>query len=441
MSSILLTPYDGAILGPIAKVLGWVLNWIYIFMSEFLGIENVGLCIIILTIVIYTLMLPLTYKQQKFSKLSQKMQPEMKKIQDKYKGRKDEASMMAMNQETQLLYQKYGISPSGSCIQMIIQMPIWLALYRVFYNVHAYIDAVKDKFVGIAEEISNVDGFADTMKTIMTDLKITITGNPDFVVSESNTIADVKNFIIDVISKIPSIDTLIKPNADGEVYFECLSTVSEIVENGLESFHKFNFFLTMNISETPWNIIKDSFNDKNYLLIIPALLLPIIYFFVQKLSLNLSATTASGKNDNAADTMSQQMKMMNKTMPLMMVFFCFITPVGLGIYWVASSAYRALQQYLLNKHFEKMDLNAVIKKNEAKAKAKMEKMGISESQIRAAANLNTRTIRSKAAYDNSASDTEEQLNTAEQMKINAKPGSMAAKANMVREYNERNSRK
>ena len=153
MSSILLTPYDGAILGPIAKFLGWILNWIYVFTSEVLGIENVGLSIILLTLVIYTLMLPFTYKQQKFSKMSQKMQPELKKIQDKYKGKKDEASMMAMNQETQMLYQKYGISPMGSCGQMLIQMPIWLALFRVFNNVPAYVTSVKDKFVGIADEI------------------------------------------------------------------------------------------------------------------------------------------------------------------------------------------------------------------------------------------------------------------------------------------------
>ena len=159
MSSILLTPNDSAILGPIAKLLGWILDWIYTALA-YIGIENVGLSIIILTIIIYTLMLPLTYKQQKFSKMSQKMQPEMKKIQDKYKGKKDQESMQAMNQETQLLYQKYGISPMGSCVQMLIQMPIWFALYRVFYNVPAYISIVKEKFVDIANEIVTIDGFA-----------------------------------------------------------------------------------------------------------------------------------------------------------------------------------------------------------------------------------------------------------------------------------------
>ena len=164
MTNILLTPYDGAILGPIAKLLGVIMDAIYMFMYNVFGVENVGLSIILFTIVIYTLMLPLTYQQQKFSKLNQAMQPELKAIQDKYKGKKDEASQMAMNSETQMIYDKYGVNPMGSCGQMLIQMPILFALYRVFYNVPAYISAVRDKFIVIADEIMTYDGFAEIMK-------------------------------------------------------------------------------------------------------------------------------------------------------------------------------------------------------------------------------------------------------------------------------------
>ena len=92
MESMLLTPYDGAILGPIAKVLGWIMEVVYNFMLGVFGIENVGLSIVILTIIIYSLLLPFTVKQQKFSKLMQKVQPEIKEIQDKYKNRKDQES-------------------------------------------------------------------------------------------------------------------------------------------------------------------------------------------------------------------------------------------------------------------------------------------------------------------------------------------------------------
>ena len=106
MSEMLLTAYDGAILGPIAKLLGWVMNGVYYLMDQ-IGIGNVGLSIIIFTIIIYLLLFPLTYKQQKFSKMSQIMNPEIQAIQKKYGNRKDQASMMAMQEETQKLYEKY----------------------------------------------------------------------------------------------------------------------------------------------------------------------------------------------------------------------------------------------------------------------------------------------------------------------------------------------
>ena len=118
MSDIVLTQYSGAILGPIARFLGWIMNGIYVGIYNLFGIESVVLSIVLITIIIYMCLLPLTIKQQKFSKLSQKMQPEIKAIQAKYKNRKDQESMMAMNQETQLVYEKYGVSATGSCLQM-----------------------------------------------------------------------------------------------------------------------------------------------------------------------------------------------------------------------------------------------------------------------------------------------------------------------------------
>ena len=127
-SLFLLTQNSGKILGPIAKVLGYLMNAIYVFMDKFLNIQNVGLTIIVFTIVIYFCLLPLTYKQQKFSKLSQKMQPELNAINKKYQGKKDQASMMAMQQETQAVDEKYGVSMMGSCVQMLIQMPLLFAL-------------------------------------------------------------------------------------------------------------------------------------------------------------------------------------------------------------------------------------------------------------------------------------------------------------------------
>ena len=86
MYGVLLTQYDGKILGPVAKVLGYILNWVFIVLEK-IGIPNIALSIILFTIVIYLLLMPLTIKQQKFSKLSAKMNPEIQAIQAKYKGK------------------------------------------------------------------------------------------------------------------------------------------------------------------------------------------------------------------------------------------------------------------------------------------------------------------------------------------------------------------
>ncbi|MBQ8519147.1 MAG: membrane protein insertase YidC, partial [Agathobacter sp.] len=351
--------------------------------------------------------------------------------------RKDEASQMAMSSETQMIYDKYGVNPMGSCGQMLIQMPILFALYRVFYNVPAYISAVREKFVVIADEIMAYDGFADIMAKITTDYKVNTGVTPDFVISDTNTIDQVRNYIIDVIYKVPSIDSLVKPNADGEVYFTSLDSVTEIINNGVEAFHEFNFFFGLNISDTPWNIITTNFSAGNFILVFAALMIPFLSWLTQVISLRLMPTANNDKN-NENDMMAQQMKMMNKTMPLMSLFFCFTLPVGLGIYWTVSAAYRCLQQVTINKIISNMNLDDIIEKNKEKAKKKQEKRGVYENQIREAAAMKTRTIESKANINNYAEVDKEAYNNVNKT---YKPGSMAAKANMVREYNERNSRK
>ena len=199
MSEMLLTAYNGAILGPIAKLLGWIMNGMYILMEK-VGITNVGLSIILFTIVIYALMFPLTYKQQKFSKLSQKMNPELQAVQKKYKDKKDTVSMQNMQTETQQIYEKYGVSPTGSCVQMLIQMPLLLALYRVFMNVPAYISSVKDVYLDLVDKIMATSGYQDIMTNLMSTLKLN-TVQVDFTATDTTTL---QNYVVDVLSKMSS---------------------------------------------------------------------------------------------------------------------------------------------------------------------------------------------------------------------------------------------
>lgn len=438
MSDILLTAYPGSILGPIAKLLGMLMDWIYSGISNITGgrVESVVLSIVIITIIIYMCLLPLTIKQQKFSKLSQKMQPEMQAIQAKYKDKKDQASMMAMQEETQLLYQKYGISPMGSCVQMLIQMPILFALYRVFYNIPAYLSGVKGSFTGLVDSIQQTSGYQDTLVSLMEKYNV-VTSSGLNASNAASKLADasgdtLSNYIIDILYKLPSKgwDALM----DGKFF----DGIQSAVEKTHDALLHFNYFLGLNISDTPWYIIKSNFTDKPdkwLLFIILALLIPVLSYLTQMINIKLMPQATNGN-----DQMANQMKMMNLMMPLMSLFICFTVPVGLGIYWICSALVRGIQQFFVNRHIENLDLEAVMAKNEEKAKKKREKMGLSEDYIKKAAQIKTKSIDSKANVSTSA-ETEEKLAKAAEYKANAKAGSLASKANMVKEFNERNSRK
>ena len=426
MSGIILTPYNGAILGPIAKVLGYLMEGIF-FVLDKIGIPNVGLSIILFTIVIYALLFPLTYKQQKFSKLSQKMNPELQAIQKKYKDKKDPTSMQNYQTETQLVYEKYGVSPTGSCVQMLIQMPLLLALYRVFMNVPAYISSVKDVYSGLVSDIMATSGYQDTMTQLVTDLNMR-TVQVDFTATDATTL---QNYIVDVLYKISSTgwDTL----------RDAFPSLTDSINSTYEVVSHVNNFIGLNISDTPMQIIKTGFSSGAYLMAIIAILIPVISYLTQVLNIKLMPTAAGG-GDN--DQMAQQMKMMNRTMPLFSLIMCFTVPVGLGIYWIASAVVRSIQQFFLNKHFDKINLEDIIAKNQEKAKKKREKMGLSENQISNAARMNTRQVTaSQKSSVKTTAEKELELEKANAVKASAKPGSMAAKANMVREFNERNNKK
>ena len=161
---MLLTKYNGIILGPIASLLGMFMNGIFFVLNK-MGIPNIGLAIIIMTILIYMCMLPLTIKQQKFSKLQRKMQPELNRINKKYEGRKDSASVEKQQQEIQAVYKKYGVSATGSCVQLLIQMPILLALYRVFYSIPAYVPMVKQAYFPLVDKLIEADPSGEYLQT------------------------------------------------------------------------------------------------------------------------------------------------------------------------------------------------------------------------------------------------------------------------------------
>ena len=421
-SMILATKSGTPIIGQIAVVMGWIMNAIYKVLDA-VGIQNIGLCIIIFSILIYLCMTPLQIKQQKFSKLSAIMQPEIQKIQKKYQGKKDQDSMMKMQEETQAVYQKYGVSATGSCVQLAIQMPILFALYQVIQNIPAYVGSVYNVFNGVCTKILAVDGFTDIINNFIADNKMTrvrqVTDNADSIVdflyalspSQWKSLQDISQFsgFSDRISK----------------------TASEI--------QKMQTFGVLNIADQPLSYIKTG----SLILIIAALAIPLLSWATQMLNLKLmpQAATQNGNDDNNA--MASSMKTMNTVMPLMSAFFCFTFPVGLGIYWIASAVVRSIQQLLINRHLNKMNIDDLVNENMRKMEAKRAKEGLPPQKITNQAHQSAKNI-NKVEKGMSGTDEANRAKKVEEAYKNAshaKAGSITAKANLVRDFEERNKKK
>ena len=428
---ILATKSSTPIIGQLATVMGWIMDGIYRLLNIF-GIQNIGLCIIIFSILIYALMTPLQIKQQKFSKLSAKMNPEIQAIQAKYKNRKDQDAQLAQNQEIQAVYAKYGVSPTGSCLYMLIQMPILFALYRVIYAIPAYVGRVKEAFFPLVDNIIDTAGATELVQNLTNSAMYSKQFTNAGFVAGTHT-EYVQNTIIDCLNKAST--------ADFASISEKFPSLAADVTNTVSKLEEYNNFLGLNIGNSPSYVLKEAWANGAWLLVIGAIAIPVLSALTQWINVKLmpQQDTSSNGNDQAA-AMASSMKTMNMIMPLMSAWFCFTLPSGLGLYWVAGSVVRSIQQIVINKHIDKMNFDDIIKKNSEKSAKKLEKMKEQQEKLNAYASMNTKNIQKKANISSKIDNSEVSADSYSEVK-EAKPGSMMAKANMVRDYNEKNSRK
>lgn len=441
MNLILLTQNETPIIGWIAKLLGLIMNGIFNVL-DLIGIPNVGLAIILFTIVVNLLMLPLTIRQQKFSKLSAKMNPEIQAINAKYKNKKDNESMMAQQQEIQAVYAKYGVSPSGSCVQLLIQMPILFALYRVIQSMPAYVTKIGDTFRVLADKINTADAAAFLRESGIDTIQNTV--NAYGKAMESGNLI---NGIVDVLNRLSSTD--LATIADHYNLSQLVYNGQLILSNGVTRglIDTYNNFLGLNIGDSPSYLIRSAWSVGQWGIVIGALLIPILSAATQWINVKLMPQAANNSDNDAASSMASSMKMMNTIMPLFSAWLCFSFPAGLGLYWVAGSVVRSIQQVVINKHFDKMDFEEIIKKNSVKSEKKLEKIKKQQEMINAYANMNTKNIQKRAnIYNNPASETDENSSSKSSSESNksagsgnVKPNSITAKANLVKQYNERNN--
>ena len=405
----------GSILGPIATVLGYIMDILFRFTDTF-GIMNVGLCIILFTIVMKMLMLPLTIKQQKTTKLMAVISPEVQAIQRKYKGKTDTASQQKQNVEIQAVYDKYGTSMTSGCLPMLIQLPILFALYRVIYNIPAYVPSVRVYFDNVVTPLMQQPDYASLLSGI-TNLTSALGGtsieNYDFANA---------NKLVDMLYKFTTAQW-----GELEALFPSISGV--IAENAAVV-EQMNSFLGLNMAEAPGWV--PSF----------AWIIPILSALTQWLSAKLMSGRQAQSASDSDNPMAQSMKTMNVTMPIFSAFICVTLPCGIGIYWIATSVVTILQQLAINSYMDKVDIDEMVKKNLEKANKKRAKKGLPRAKITQNATASLKTLKEEEEKEKAAEEAKKER-IAKQIEesnklynTDAKPGSIAAKAAMVQKYNE-----
>ncbi len=404
----------GSILGPIATVLGYVMDILFRFTSSF-GVFNVGLCIILFTIVMKTLMIPLTIKQQKTTKLMSVMNPEIQAIQKKYKGKSDQESMQRQNVEIQAVYEKYGTSMTGGCLPLLIQMPILLALYRVIYNIPAYVPSVRVYFDNVVTPLMGQADYAQKLQEI-TNIATACGGKLDkFDFTNANR-------LVDMLYKFSTSQW-------GELQ-ALFPAISDVIAQNAAVVERMNTFLGLNMAEAPGWV-------PSFAWIIPVLAAVSQWFSTKLMSGNQPSTSADAENP-----MAQSMKTMTTTMPLFSAFICITMPAGLGIYWIATSVVTIIQQLIVNAYMDKVNIDDMIAKNLEKVNKKRAKQGLPPAKVTQNATASLKAIKAEEEKEKVAEEVKKEKiakqieESSKYYNTNAKPGSLASKAAMVQKYNE-----
>ncbi len=323
---------DPGITKVITEFLGFFLNVIFDFISHFITDNTLGFAIILFTILVRLMMLPLAIKQQKSMIKMQLIQPEVQKIQEKYKDKKGDPEVQRkIQQETQALYQKHGVSLFGGCLPLLIQMPIFFALSYMMNNAYLYINKLGVLYENLALTITQIPGWDSTLATISSP-KLMKGVTLDF-----NQVSDIQK----VLNKFSEADwSVMLANAPTDIVNSVSTQLS-----GLQSIEYF-FGIDLTVAS-------------GYLW--PGILIPIL----AALTTALSSYTMQSKMQNQSEQAKQQQKIMLIVMPIFIGFTTLSLSSGVGLYWITSSVFQIIQQIVINRHVVDQSKNTTIEKVEA----------------------------------------------------------------------------
>ncbi len=408
---------SGGFFGPIAVLMGKLLNLLYTALNS-IGIVNIGITIIVFTIITRLFLLPSMFKQNRSSKVMNYIQPEINKVTKKYRGKKDQDSMLAQNREIRAIQDKYGVSLTSGCLTSLIQLPIFFSLYSVIQNIPAYVGKIKDLYEPIADKIFNNPQALEYLNTIKEKYKIVTQAAFD----EKN-----YNSIIDVLAKFPSkawdeFSALF--NNQGEVVAAINQNVDEIRDI-------YSFIGGIDLTAAPGFALTT------------AILIPIASMVFQFLSMNATQTTPTDPSQQA--TMNS-MKMMMRVFPIMSFFVTVNVPAGVGLYWATGSLISFVSSKSINLYFKKCDMEKVVEKCKEKAAKKLAKKeasgkksfmdklqeaayGQAEEEAKVKKNIANASLKSYSSNTMNKSDSN----------VRYRAGSLASKANVMQRYNDNNN--
>ena len=435
MQFLLLTKSTTFIIGPVASLLGYIMDLIFRFTSMF-GIVNIGLGVIIFTIIIKLLMFPMTVSQQKFTKMSAYINPEVQAVQAKYKGKTDQESLMKQNMELSAIYQKYGSKPTAGCLPLLIQLPIIFALYRVVWNIPAYVASIKNIYLEIVTELTGkYANYAEILE--QTNAKL-VTDNRVALAEIAPTAADYSNKLIDMMYNFDA--------SEWKAFQELFPNLA--ISDQVSKIESMNSFFGLSLYNSPWTYVTGVATFGIGLAII-ASLIPLLAGLLQWITTKITQVPQAETKKKLGQpeeesAMMQSMKMMTKIMPIMSIVFCFTFSACIGVYWVMSSVATIICQLIVNKTMGNMDVNEIVAKNLEKVNAKRAKQGLPPQKFTKVTVPDPAQMqRDREAAEQSRKDYGDKIKKSTEYynsSSNYKSGSLTAKANMVKQYDDKRNK-
>lgn len=301
-----------------SNIFGYVLNIIYEI------VKNYGLAIILFSILLKLLLLPLTIKQQKTLKKSQKMQGKLKEIQDKYSNNPEK-----LNQEMMDLYKRENLSPFSGCLSSILQIILLLAMFYLVSKPLTYMKKLNEEDINNYKQAIVQEQGENSVSTTYPEISI----------------------IKYINNKIDNPEKKVEENKEiSNEVIENNINETEIVEDKKVDINK-DLYINMNFLGLDLNSIpKDNYKD------IKVYVIPLLYIISSFISIKMTgmqvkkSAKKDGETKNDEPDMTEQMnKSMTWMMPILAVSVSLIAPLGLALYWFVNNLIMIGERMIINK--------------------------------------------------------------------------------------------